>query len=65
MSVNLPALKDFTHITKISCDKLDFLRSIDAVLRGDIVSLERLKGCFEEYTYQSRTDKMMRIIEGN
>lgn len=24
VSVNLPALKDFTHIAKISCDKLDF-----------------------------------------
>ncbi|MDW6309472.1 hypothetical protein RNP85_26030, partial [Escherichia coli] len=60
-----PALKDFTHIAKISCDKLDFLRSIDAVLRGDIVSLEERLKVAEEYTYQSRTDKMMRIIEGN
>ena len=65
VSVNLPALKDFTHIAKISCDKLDFLRSIDAVLRGDIVSLEERLKVAEEYTYQSRTDKMMRIIEGN
>lgn len=65
VSVDLPALRDFSHIAKIVNNKEGFLSAIDSILQGDVAPLKERLDVASEYTYQSRTDKMLRIISSN
>ncbi|MEM0654125.1 glycosyltransferase [Klebsiella huaxiensis] len=63
VSVNLNAIQEFKEYVYISNSKDDFLSNIDRVLSGDIIPLAKRLQLAMEFTYKSRTKKMLDLIE--
>lgn len=62
VSVDLSSIKEFHHIVKIGHNPDEFVRAVDQVLTGDVASLEDRLSLAKEYTYESRTTKMLNMI---
>lgn len=63
VSVNLPSLRDFKDIAYIAKSADDFLKGIDLALAGEMASLANRLAVARAYTYESRTEKMMKLVE--
>lgn len=62
VTVDLPAIRDFGHVAYISKNANDFLNSIDDAVQDNTILLEDRLSVAREYTYESRTEKMLELI---
>ncbi|EPK5271803.1 glycosyltransferase, partial [Klebsiella pneumoniae] len=65
VSVNLKSLYDFRDYCSLSETYQDFVDNIDKLISGDVISLEKRLSLAREYTYETRTKKMIEIINEN
>lgn len=65
VSVNLKAIQEFKDYVYISTTNEDFIEGIDKAIEGDFISLEKRLELAQQYTYQSRTKKMLDLIVNN
>ena len=63
VSVDLKSLKEFRDFCYLSKSYDEFVSNIDRVISGDIVPLDERLSLAKKYTYESRTKKMIKIIE--
>ncbi|HHL1960009.1 TPA: glycosyltransferase [Klebsiella pneumoniae] len=63
VGVKLKALEDFEEYYYSSESYSDFLQNLDRVSHKDIISLDKRLSIASKYTYQSRTEKMISIID--
>ncbi|HHS9592113.1 TPA: glycosyltransferase, partial [Klebsiella pneumoniae] len=54
--------KDYVYI---STTNEEFIEGVDKALDGDAIPLEKRLELARQYTYQSRTKKMLDLIENN
>ncbi|WP_336369209.1 glycosyltransferase [Rahnella perminowiae] len=62
VSVALSSIQEFHNVVKIGKDELEFVMAVDAVISGDIVPLDERLALAKEYTYETRTDKMLKML---
>ncbi|HBY7151231.1 TPA: glycosyltransferase family 1 protein [Klebsiella pneumoniae] len=65
VSVNLKAIQEFKDYVYISTTNEEFIEGVDKALDGDAIPLEKRLELARQYTYQSRTKKMLDLIENN
>ncbi|GAX86874.1 conserved hypothetical protein [Lebetimonas natsushimae] len=65
VSVNLPSLKEYKNICFLSNTYEEFANNINKALKNPNFNLEKRISLAKEFTYEKRTEKMMKIIEGN
>lgn len=63
VSVNLPALLDFKEVAYLASSPSDFVRGIELALEGSFPPLEARLRVARLYTYETRTEKMMQIVD--
>lgn len=63
VSVALPALAEYAHVAYFASTPDDFVRGIEAALRGHAPSLEARLAAARPHTYTARTAAMMEIVE--
>lgn len=63
VSVDLASLADFKEYARIGNSDEEFIASLEAVIAGDSIPVERCQELARQYTYQARTDKMFKIID--
>jgi glycosyltransferase involved in cell wall biosynthesis len=64
VSVNLKAIQAFNSVVKIGKTYPEFVNAIEQVLSGNVISIEERLSLAGNYTYESRTEKMLNIING-
>ena len=64
VSVDLDALKDFKDIVCLAKNKEMFASCLEKAVREPEDKLQERLALAKEYTYESRMDKMMRVVEG-
>ncbi|MCW2104578.1 MULTISPECIES: glycosyltransferase [Rahnella] len=62
VSVDLSSIQEFHNVVKIGKDKFEFVMAVDAVISGDVVPLNERLALAKEYTYETRTDKMLKML---
>ena len=62
VSVDLSSIKEFHNVVKIGKDNLEFVVGVDAVICGDVIPLDERLALAKEYTYETRTDKMLEML---
>lgn len=62
VSVNLKAIQEFNDVVKIGTTQEEFIECIDQVLAGNVADLNARLNLAQKYTYKSRMDKMLRLI---
>lgn len=63
VSVDLPALHDYCNVIYRAQSPQDFVAGIDKTLKRDMPSLEKRLEVAKEHTYETRTAKMLKLIE--
>lgn len=63
VSVDLPALREFSDVAYIAKTPADFVTGIAQTLAGQGAPLEARLSLAKEYTYEARTEKMMSLIQ--
>ena len=64
VSVNLPSLQEFKHVFLISNTYEEFSINIEKALKNPKFNFEKRIKLAKKYTYEERTKKMIKIIEG-
>lgn len=62
VSVNLPSIKDFSDYFKLAGDDDEFIEAIEVILRGNLIELQKIQELAKEFTYETRTTKMINLI---
>lgn len=65
VATNLHALAAWSDIAALTGDEAGFREAIERILQGDVPPLERRLDAASSHTYESRTEKMMALIEGD
>jgi len=65
VGVDLSALQEYRDICFLSKSYEEFSRNIDRALEDGTSTLDKRLSLAKEFTYETRTEKMMKIIEGN
>ncbi|QGY32294.1 glycosyltransferase [Pantoea cypripedii] len=63
VSVNLKAIQEFSNVVKIGRNPEEFIDCVDQVLAGDVADLNTRLDLAQQYTYESRMDKMLKLID--
>lgn len=63
VSVDLKALRDFTHVVATTKTQEDFIAAIEKALSGNVPPLEERLNVAREHTYEARTQRMLAMIE--
>lgn len=64
VSVDLKALRDFSHVVATTQTPDGFIDAIEKALFGDAPPLEERLNVAREHTYEARTQRMLALIEG-
>ncbi|MGI9628484.1 MAG: glycosyltransferase [Longimicrobiales bacterium] len=64
VSVDLPAIRDFREVVSISNDAAGFEASVEGILIGKGPGCEAGQMIARTHTYEVRTEKMMKLLEG-
>lgn len=62
VSVDLSSIQEFHKVVKIGKDHSEFASAVDAVISGDVVPIDERLALAKEYTYETRTDKMLKML---
>lgn len=62
VSVNLPSIKEFSEYFKLTHNDNDFIQAIESILQGDSVELDKIQLLAKQFTYDTRTRKMINLI---
>ncbi|MCC4986889.1 glycosyltransferase [Klebsiella pneumoniae] len=62
ISVDLLSIRDFQEYVRIGHDNEEFIRLIEDVLNGNKLSIEKIQEIAQQYTYETRTTKMIDVI---
>ncbi|RYD01266.1 hypothetical protein N752_30180 [Desulforamulus aquiferis] len=65
ISVELPALQDFQNVVYIAKSPIDFIKGIKLSLDGLGSELEERLNIARKYTYKTRTEEMMKIVNND
>ena len=63
VSANLRAIREFSEAVTIADSPDDFIAAIERVLSGDVSSLEDRLNLARKYTYEKRTQRMLKLVE--
>ena len=63
VSVDLASLADFKDFVRIAHTPVEFITALEEIMSGNRISLEKCLELAQQYTYQSRTDKMFKLID--
>ncbi len=63
VSVDLPALRDFRNVARITQSPQDFIRGVEEALKGNTAPLEARISAAKEHTYEKRMKKMLRLVD--
>ncbi|HDZ2781807.1 TPA: glycosyltransferase family 1 protein, partial [Klebsiella pneumoniae] len=62
VSVNLPSIKEFSEYFKLTNNDNDFIQAIESILLGDSIELDKIQLLAKQFTYDTRTRKMINLI---
>ncbi|MEZ2583142.1 glycosyltransferase [Kluyvera intermedia] len=63
VSVDLASLCDFKDYVRIAHSPAEFISALEDITSGNRISVEKCLELAQQYTYQSRTDKMFKLID--
>ncbi len=63
VSVDLASLCDFKDYFRVAHTPAEFISALEDITSGDRISVEKCQELAREYTYQSRTKKMFKLID--
>jgi glycosyltransferase involved in cell wall biosynthesis len=63
VSVDLASLCDFKDYVRIAHTSTEFISALEDITSGQRISVEKCQELAQEYTYQSRTEKMFKLID--
>jgi DNA-binding transcriptional regulator YbjK len=63
VSVDLASLCDFKDYVRIAHTPTDFISALEDITSGNRISVEKCQELAQQYTYQSRTEKMFKLID--
>ncbi|HDW3277021.1 TPA: glycosyltransferase [Enterobacter asburiae] len=63
VSVDLASLCDFRDYVRIAHTSTEFISALEDITSGQRISVEKCQELAQEYTYQSRTEKMFKLID--
>lgn len=63
VSVDLASLCDFKDYFRVAHTPVEFISALEDITSGDRISVDKCQELAREYTYQSRTEKMFKLID--
>jgi glycosyltransferase involved in cell wall biosynthesis len=64
VSVDLVSLQEFREYVRIGRTPDEFISALEDIIAGNRIPIEQCQELAQQYTYQSRTEKMFKLIDG-